>query len=203
MEETEFLRGRALKRRCTILLVVFAVVLVGFPTYHSGTREEPYTEYETVSKSAIIKTFDINQTLAGYQSLQMNWTITGPDESSETRGSIQSTANISVRIVLVECVKLSRASQTYGYSYGDINYNYSSNFMPNGTWEIQGPNGTWEYFYSSEDEMVTRLIIIENPNPVQVIINGTLGGYHTYQDQFPVTKYRTVKYEQWLPWWMP
>jgi len=183
-----------MKRIHVFLVVVVAVVLVGFPTYRSGTREEPYTEYETVTKKDIIKSFDCNQTLTGYQILQMNWTITGPNLSSETRGSIQSTENITVRIVLVECVKPFTSSQNYSLCFNETIMNDTTNFIP---------YGTWEYFYVSADEMVTRLITIENPNPVQVIMNGTLGGYHTYEAQVPVTKYRTVKYEQWLPWWMP
>jgi len=73
---------------------------MGVPTYRSGTREESYVENETVTKSDVMKIFDCNQTLTGYQSLQMNWTILGPIHS-ETRGSIQSTENISIKIVLL------------------------------------------------------------------------------------------------------
>jgi hypothetical protein len=89
-----------LKRIYVFLVVVVAAVLMGFPTYRSGTREESYTENETVTKSDIMKTFDCNQTLTGHQSLQMNWTISGPIHS-ETRGSIQSTENISIKIILL------------------------------------------------------------------------------------------------------
>jgi len=49
----------------------------------------------------------------------------------------------------------------------------------------------------------SSLIIIENPNPIQITMNGTLVGYRKYEAQVPITKYRTVKYEKWLPWWMP
>ena len=166
-----------MKRTYLILTVVFTAILIGFPTSRSGTRVESYVENETVTKSDIIKTFDCNRTLIAHESLQMNMTMLGPIHS-ETRGYIQSTENISIEILLLP------DKETF--------YNWTSNFH----------NITY-YFSTSSVETAKLVITIENINSLQVTTNGVLKGYSIYNAQVPVTKYRTVEYVQWLPWWMP
>lgn len=159
-----------------------ATVLVGFPTSRQSTRQEAYTDYETVPKTDIIKTVDCNRTLTEDQILQVNWNFSGP-QNTRTLGVIRSTANITIKLATAIGNNF-RDNETY--------YNYTSNFH----------NITF-FYGSSADEKVNYLLTFKNQNSSSVIMNGSVVGYRSYNTQVPVTKYRMVNYQQWLPWWMP
>lgn len=64
-----------------------------------------------------------------------------------------------------------------------------------------------EHYYTVITEGPSLYINIQNPTLLYLgttaVISGDIKVYHEYEAQVPVTKYQTVPYEQWLPWWMP
>ncbi len=64
-----------------------------------------------------------------------------------------------------------------------------------------------EHHYTVITEGPSLYFNIQNPTLLYLgttaVISGDINIYHEYEAQVPVTKYQTVPYEQWLPWWMP
>ena len=162
-----------MKRSYVILIVIITIVLMAFPTPHSRTRQESYTEYETVTKTDLVKTLDCSRTLQDGYTRQVGWT----DMQDETKivVDIESTEGVTV--------ELTDASATF----------YDSNKKVHSV--------TFTRFSASYD------VSVENPSIFglgdSAVMTGSIKAYHVYEAQVPVTKYRTVPYEEWLPWWMP
>ncbi len=164
-----------MKKKHVILLVIVAAIFIAFtfPTPHARTRQESYTEYETVTKTDQVYSLLCSRTLKDGYSLSMGWT----DMQDETKivVDIQSTEEVRV--------KLKDITSTF---YDSTRKIHDVTFLRS---------------------KVSYDISVENPSLFgtgpSAVMTGSIKAYHIYEAQELITKYRTVPYTKWLPWWMP
>lgn len=170
------IRGRPKKRKLIgylIPIIVVAILLILLiPTPHSRTKQESYTEFETVTKTDLIKTLPCSGTLKDGD--RWEWGLTDLPTTLKVIVKLSSTEEVNVVIESVSGVDLSKSGKSHDYSF------YS-----------KGP--------SLKATVTNPTLLGLGPSAV---ISGNIEIYHEYQAQVPVTKYRTVPYTEWLPWWM-
>jgi len=184
-----------LKRSYIILTCIVAIVLVTFPIPHSRTKQEPYIEYEAVTKTDFVKTLDCSSTLQDDYTIHGDWTEM-PNEA-EIVVDIESSEDVKVKL---------RAGQNAGYGvfYDAIKKVHSATFIRSNQFKDgmgyrppYDPEGTDANF----DISITNLLHFGQGD--SAVMTGSIKAYRVHETQEEVTKYRTVPYEQWLPWWMP
>ncbi len=180
-----------MKRSYIILTCIVAIVLVTFPIPHARTRQESYIEYETVTTTDLVSNLDCSSTLQDDSTLHGDWTEM-PNE-----------AKIVVDIESSEDVKV-KLTDGHGVFYDAIKKVHNATFIRSnqfkygmGSQPPYEPEGTDATF----DESVTNLLHFGQGD--SAVMSGSIKAYRVYEEQVPVTKYRTVPYEQWLPWWTP
>jgi hypothetical protein len=163
---------------------------VTFPTPHARTKQESYIEYEAVTKTDLVKTLDCSRTLQDDDTLHGDW-IEMPNEAKIVVG-IESSEDVKVKL-----------TDGHGVFYDAIKKVHSATFIRSnqfkylsGLYPPYEPEGTDAIF----DVSVTNLLHFGKGDSV---MSGSIKAYRVYEEQVPVTKYRTVTYEQWLPWWTP
>ena len=168
------------------------MVLVTFPIPHSRTRQESYIEYEAVTKTDLVETLDCSNTLQDDDTLHEDWTEM-PNE-----------AKIVVDIESSEYVNVKLTDGHRGVFYTKNKKVHNATFIRSnqfqylsGYYPPYDPEGTDANF----DISITNFQGYGQGD--SAVMSGNIEAYRVYEEQFPVTKYRTVPYVQWLPWWMP
>ncbi len=182
-----------MKRSYIILTCIVAIVLVTFPIPHARTRQESYIEYETVTKTDFVKTLDCSNTLQDDDTLHGDWTEM-PNE-----------AKIVVDIESSEYVNVKLTDGHGGVFYTKNKKVHNATFIRSKKFSKYGMDSHPPYDPEGTD--ATFDISITNFQGYgqgdSAVMNGSIKAYHVHETQEGVTKYRTVPYEQWLPWWMP
>jgi hypothetical protein len=162
-----------------------------FPIPHSRTRQESYIEYETVTTTDLVSNLDCSSILQDDYTLRGGWT----DMPNE--------AKIVVYIESSEDVKV-KLSDGHGVFYDAIKKVHNAMFIRSniiqylsGYYPPYDPEGT----DATIDVSVTNLLHFGQGD--SAVMTGSIKAYHVHETQKEITKYRTVPYEQWLPWWIP
>jgi len=161
------------KKIVPIIVVIVAALL--FPTPHYRIRQEPYVEYETVTKSDLVGLLDCSGTLK--DGWLWHWDETNLPADLRILVEISSTEEVQVYMKSVAGEVTRRSGKEHGYTV------YAS-----------GPS-----------------LYVEVKNPsflglglgTSAVISGEISIYHDYTEQVPITKYHTITYTEWLPWWIP
>ncbi len=180
-----------MKRSYIILTCIVAVVLVTFPIPHSRTRQESYIEYETVTTTDLVSYLDCSNTLQDDDTLHEDWTDM-PNEAKIVV-DIESSEYVNVKLTDGHGVFYDAFKKVHNATF--IRSNQFPYFM--GSHPPYEPEGTDATF----DLSVTNLLHFGQGD--SAVMTGSIKAYHVHETQEEVTKYRTVPYEQWLPWWMP
>jgi len=162
---------------------------VTFPIPHARTRQESYIEYEAVTKTDFVKTLDCLRTLQDDDTLHGDWTDM-PNEAKIVV-DIESSEYVNVKLTDRHGVFYSKNKKVHNATF--IRSNKSKYGMP----YIYDPEGTDANF----DISITNFQGYGQGDSADMM--GSIKAYHVHETQKEITKYRTVPYEQWLPWWMP
>ena len=181
-----------MKRSYIAIIVIVAIVLMTFPILHARTRQESYIEYEAVTLTDFVKTLDCLHTLQDDDTLHEDWT----DMPNEAKIVIDIESSEYVNVKLTDGhggVFYTKNKKVHNATF--IRSNQFPNFM--GSQPPYDPEGTDANF----DISITNFQGYGQGDSADM--TGSIKAYRVYEIQEEVTKYRTVPYEQWLPWWMP
>lgn len=170
IERPKIVTKKSSRKKYAIVIVIIAVLTL-FPTPHSRTRQEPYTTYETVTKTDWLTTYPCNDFLEHGQS----WIWELPDLPKD---NLKIIVNMYTHLVVEVMIK-----STSGI-ISQKRFSWMDELYCKNWWTV---STSWSH----------------NPhNEASSFVEGDIKVYHEYETQIPVTKYRTVQYTEWLPWWM-
>jgi hypothetical protein len=163
-----------------------------FPIPHARTKQESYIEYETVTTTDLVSNLDCSNTLQDDYTLHEDWT----DMPNE--------AKIVVDIESSEYVNVKLTDGHGGVFYTKNKKVHSATFIRSKKFSKYGMAS---YTYDPEGTDANFDISITNFQGYgqgdSADMSGSIKVYRVYETQEEVTKYRTIPYAQWLPWWMP
>ena len=162
-----------------------------FPIPHARTKQESYIEYETVTTTDLVETLDCSKTLQDDYTIHGDWTEM-PNEAKIVV-DIESNEYVNVKLTDRHGVFYTKNKKVHNATF--IRSNQFPNFM--GSHPPYDPEGTDANF----DISITNFQGYGQGD--SAVMTGSIKAYHVHETQEEVTKYRTVPYEQWLPWWMP
>lgn len=162
-----------LKRIYAIPIAIVVIIVLVFPTVHPRTRQEPYTVYETVTATDLEATYRCSDILEDRD--YWEWSELDLPINLRIEVNVASTEDIYIIIKTATGTISNMTLKKHDY-----------NIL------AEGPS---------------LYLKVWNPALLglgpSAVVSGDIKVYHEYMKEVPVTKNRTVPYEQWLPWWMP
>jgi len=156
-----------------IIPIVIVLAVLVYPTPHNRVKQESYTEYETVTKTDLQETLGCSGTLK--DGYRWEWPLTDLPTNLKIVVKISSTVEVRVTIESASGIGYNQESKIQDYTF----------YTKGPSLKVTVLNPTWFGLGDS------------------AVVSGDIEIYHEYQAQVPVTKYRSVPYTEWLPWWMP